>query len=300
MKVIELKKGILNQLDDEVSLCIGFFDGVHKGHQSLINHAKSFGIPVAILMFEDEFRIKMRKETKLLSSFEDRKIMLEQLNVDYLIYLPFDEEILKMSPLDFINNYLAKLSIKNIVVGSDFRFGYKASGDALFLKNNITCNVEIMSLLVDNQLKISSTEIKKMIENGEIKKANDSLGHLFSLSGAVVEGLKNGRKLGFKTANMEINMNQILPKCGVYSAYCHLDKQKYLAMVNIGMHPTISKLDEPSVEVHIIGFNDNIYGKKLTIEFVDFLRDEKTFASLDELINQLKYDLNYVICHYHL
>lgn len=291
-KYISIKNN--TKLDDNISLAIGFFDGLHLGHKVLIDELKNYNSKKAIITFKSDFKSTLKKEElNLLLLDEEKDRMLTTLGIDYEYIFESNEEILKTSKEDFLK-YLDNQNIKNIVVGEDFTFGKFAlgkAGDLLSLNSNII----IKPLLEINKTKISTTYIKSLLLNNEIDKANQLLGYDFSISGVVIHGLKNGRKINYPTANINYPLNKFKLNSGVYKTITIVNNREYQSMTNIGTHPTIASLNEDIIESHIFDFNEDIYGKEITIIFKQFIREQKKFNSLDELKNQLNIDKNIAI-----
>lgn len=291
-KYISIKNN--TKLDDNISLAIGFFDGLHLGHKVLIDELKNYNSKKAIITFKSDFKSTLKKEElNLLLLDEEKDRMLTTLGIDYEYIFESNEEILKTSKEDFLK-YLDNQSIKNIVVGEDFTFGKFAlgkAGDLLSLNSNII----IKPLLEINKTKISTTYIKSLLLNNKIDKVNQLLGYDFSISGVVIHGLENGRKINYPTANINYPLNKFKLNSGVYKTITIVNNREYQSMTNIGTHPTIASLNEDIIESHIFDFNKDIYGKEITIIFKQFIREQKKFNSLDELKNQLNIDKNIAI-----
>ncbi len=280
-------------------VAIGNFDGFHRGHQMLFSKLQKYhGCIKTIITFEN-----MMKDYHLgkyiLTSIEDKNELAKLYGIDEILYIPFSNEVKHMSPEDFIKKYLNNLNIEAIVVGSDFRFGYKASGTPELLRSEYK-NVEVVNLLIDSNTlqKISTTKIIELIINNSIETANNYLGRNYSIKGTIEHGYQNGRLLGFPTANIRIDDNYALPKGGVFATKIQINSNAYLSMTNIGTHPTLDELVIPSIETNIFDFTKNIYNEKVQLTFLEFLRDEVKFKNKNELIEQLKKDKNYIVNKY--
>lgn len=286
-KYISIKNN--TKLDDNISLAIGFFDGLHLGHTVLIDELKNYDSKKAIITFKSDFKATLKKEElNLLLLDEEKDKMLCKLGIDYEYIFESNEEILNTSKEDFLK-YLDNQNVKNIIVGEDFTFGKFALGkatDLLTLKSNVI----IKPLLEINRTKISTTQIKSLLLKNDIDKANQLLGYNFSISGIVIHGLKNGRKINYPTANINYPINKFKLNSGVYKTITIVNNKEYPSMTNIGTHPTISSLNEDIIESHIFDFNEEIYGKEISIIFKQFIRKQKKFDSLDELKSQLNLD----------
>lgn len=275
---------------EKITLCLGFFDGLHLGHIHLIKQALKENDNVYLMTFSSDIKssIKNTKSKGLLTSIEDKKEILEKLGVKGIFVINFNLDVMNTSYLDFISLYLKPLNIKNIYVGSDFRFGKDGKGNIDILKEYFL--VKIVDFYMVNNEKVSSKDIISSILQGDILLANKLLGRDYSIKGKVVHGLQNGTKIGFPTANIECSFNYVIPKNGVYATKIIVNHEEYLSMTNIGTHPTIDELLKPSIECNIFNFVSDIYEKEVKLFFLGKIRDEVKFKSLKELIEQLKKD----------
>ena len=284
-------------LNDKVDLSntyltIGFFDGLHIGHKDLINKAKELG-EVSLLSFSMDMKSILRnKEPEFLLTKKQKIEMLKSLGISKFIELRFDEKLKNSSKEEFLS-FLKELNPKGIIVGEDFTFSKNAEGkskDLLKLKEE-GFEIYIIPLHQYNSIKISSTEIKNLLHQNKIEKANNLLGYNFFYDGIVIHGLENGRKINFPTANMKLEENKIKLNHGVYKTLTCIDNKIYKSMTNIGNHPTIDKLNENIIETNIIDFNKDIYNKSIRVYFLSFIREQKDFKSLDNLKEQLNKDI---------
>ncbi|WP_339901911.1 bifunctional riboflavin kinase/FAD synthetase [uncultured Cyclobacterium sp.] len=285
---------------------IGSFDGVHLGHQKILkrinNIAKSIHGETVLVSFWPHPRMVLFPEShgiKLLYSFDEKAALLEKFGVDHLISIPFTKEFSMMESKDFIENILVKrIKTKKLVIGYDHRFGKGREGSFAHLhaeqeRYNFDLE-EIPREDIDN-IGISSTKIRKALKTGNIVKANEFLGRPYNLQGKVIEGDKIGRTIGFPTANIQLNEpNKLVPMDGAYLVKVNIDKNLYNGMLNIGMRPTVSG-EHKNIEVNILDFNQDIYGKIINLELLEFLRPEKKFESLAALTKQLKTDQEKVV-----
>ena len=297
----------LNKYNYELAVTIGSFDGIHLAHQQLINETKiaseKLNCKSAVITFDPHPSLLFNKDSHyLLTDFETKKEIISSLGVDFLILIPFDIEFASISPKSFVNDYLIKLKVKEVVVGSDFRFGCKGSGTALSIPNlsDNKINVQIVELINYDGEKIGSTKIKNLLKIGEVEKANKLLGYTYYFKGNVIKGNNVGEKIGFPTANIKNDNIKKILKPGVYGVLVYVDNVKYLGMMNIGHNPTCNLVDELSTEVNIFDFNENLYEKEVSICCLCFVRDEMKFNSVDELINQLKSDKEFIINKNHI
>ncbi len=288
MKIIEFKEPI--SMPKAYALCLGFFDGFHLGHQELIKKAKETGFPVAVYTFDQSPKQWfMHLEEKKFLDDETRNQLLEELGVEYLLIQKVDADFFNLSPLAFIGKYLRVLLPRYIIVGEDYTFGKEAKGNVDLLKQCLPTIV--VPLKRDEKGKLSTSRLIEDLNNGDISDLTHVLGRFYRLKGEVVKGYQNGRTIGFKTANMHLACPYFLPKNGVYTALAYVHHQKYMSMINVGVHPTIEPLKHPLIEVHILDFDEDIYLENIEIEIVSFIRDEKKFASLEDLKEQLQKDL---------
>jgi len=276
-------------------LCLGFFDGVHIGHQSIIEKAKNEGYKVSVLTFDEApaYVLGRIKENHYLTSVSDKAEILENLGVDCLYIMEFNRESAMLTKDEFINKVIRPLNPAKLFCGEDYSFGARGEGDPFYL--SLFFDVEVVETKLDNGKKISARDISRLIEKGDIELANQLLGRPFRLNGLVVEGKHNGRKIDFPTANLKLDYPYAFPKSGVYFGYAYVDDVKYKAIVAVGIHPTIMPLSKPIIEVHILGFDGIIYGKDIFVELLIYQRDIKQFASLEDLKEQLKRDKNAAI-----
>lgn len=285
-------------LDFETSAGIGNFDGIHLGHKEIIETAKrrsrENSTRSCVITFNPHpQKVLGRKDLSLIFPLERRFEMLEATGIDAVVCLNFTRELSKVSAENFIKDILLdRLKIKDIVVGPGFSFGHKRKGNVDLLRsmgethgfNTVVAEVA----RVDDQV-VSSSAIRKLVRDGEISEANRFFGYDYYIEGVVVEGERRGRKLGFPTVNLDTEW-EILPKPGVYATYVRLPDGFHESITNIGIRPTFEE-SKLTVETHLFDFNDDLYGKKVGVSFVERLRDEKRFASVDELVAQIEHDV---------
>ena len=277
--------------DVEVT-CIGAFDGVHKGHIELINKTKEINKNFQIVTFDEIPKLYFDKSLKPLLDNKNKNNIFNDLKPTNLIYLKFDK-INQLSSDEFLKYLDINLRTKKIVVGKDFKFGKNRSGDvdniiSYFGKDNV---ILLSDYIIDNE-KVSSTKIRNFLDTGNIQKANNFLGREYELSGLVVKGKKLGSKIGFPTANLRLNNDLYLPKFGVYEISCIVNENLFKGILNIGITPTVLNSKKLKIEAHLFNFNENIYGKNITIQLKKFIREEIKFNSLDDLIKQINIDIS--------
>lgn len=277
--------------------CIGYFDGMHKGHQVLIEKtiemAKKYHCESALITFDPDpwVTIKHAKNVKHISTMRERLNRAVEYGIQNIIILDFTTEFSQLSPEDFVQQILSKISLKGIVCGFDFHYGAMGKGSAETLKQTEGLEVEVVQPIEDDLGKISSTRITKCIEEGKMQEASKMLGYNFRISGIVVHGRNKGHSIGFPTANLQFDPEYILPRTGVYAGFVIIQNERYKAMINLGHNPTFNLREDISLEANIFDFNKDIYGKFITIEFIEFIREEKKFSSKGNLIMQLEQDI---------
>ena len=281
---------------------IGSYDGLHRGHFEIINRvqtiARSMGAISIVITFDPHPRHVINKDhdnIKLIMSIEKKIEIFRVHNIDKLIILDFNKSLMKISAEQFLNKIIVQyLNPKYIVAGSNHSFGYNRRGDSEFLieyckKNNI--GLEIVNPITDSNSTISSTNIRKLIASGYIRRANYELGSIFGFSAKVVRGSGRGKGLKFPTANLlPIQKNQLLPKKGVYFTRCIIDGLNHYGMCNFGTRPTFEE-DELVLEVHLFNdYSENLYDHIVWIEFLERIRNEVKFSSVNKLTEQLLKD----------
>ncbi len=300
MKVIKAIKDIDIEFDTVVT--IGNFDGVHKGHQVLIektaDYAKARGIKSAVFTFLNHpINYFVPEKVKNIFDEKEKERLIESFGIDYLIDIPFDKAMTKISAEQFIVKILKdKIHAKKIVVGHDFTFARNKEGNADVLRDmghEYGIEVEIVQPIKINGIRVSSTFIRELISEGRVDEIPQYLGTHYVIEGEIIHGKANGRKMGYPTANISLKDQIINPKNGIYASRVIIDGKKYFGATNVGMNPTVNG-KYLSIETNILDFNEDIYGKRVRIEFLEKIRDEKKFKSLDELRKQLDLDTGFV------
>ena len=278
----------------------GTFDGVHLGHQKILNQlvqkAAKVGGESVLLTFDPHPRKVLQPdvELKLLSSISDKIALLEKTGLDHLIIQPFSKEFSRTPSLEFVREILVNtIGVKHLVIGYDHHFGRNREGSFEHLKEFgpiYGFDVEEITALDIDEVNVSSTKIRKALASGEVDLAVDYLGHPYSLSGEVIEGDKIGRTIGFPTANLRLNFeDKLIPADGVYAGWAVYKGMRYPAMANIGRRPTVGS-PVRSIEVHILDTDLQLYQEELTFELHHKLRDIIHFDGLEQLKNQLNQD----------
>jgi riboflavin kinase / FMN adenylyltransferase len=298
---MELVRGLVNLTDAHQGcvLTIGNFDGVHLGHQHVLkklrSEAEKHGVPSVVMVFEpqpQEVFLGDKAAARILT-FRDKFEKLQKLGVDRLLVVHFNKEFASLSPQTFIDELLVKkLGVKHLIVGDDFKFGKKRTGDYALLKASAHSKgftVEDSKTLVFSETRASSTLVREFLQAGKFALVEQLLGNKFTMQGRVIHGQKNGRKFGFPTANIAVK-RKVLPIKGVFVVAATVNNTQYFGVANIGNKPTLDGI-KPVLEVHIFDFSHDIYGQRMTIEPLVKLRDEQKFESVDQLISQIKRDV---------
>ena len=287
--------------NDSLCLTIGNFDGFHNGHQEILKTLKKISIDKkllsAVMSFDPHPRSFFNKDVNNFNIYtkKDKLNFLKDFGIDIYINFAFDKKLSEYSSNEFIDKILVnKLNIKNLIVGSDFKFGKDREGNVDILNSfskiyNYEINLVNAVNIKNKKEKYSSSLIRKDIEDGNFENVSKSLGRFWHMTGKIVEGQKKARKINFPTANMEPD-NHILPKKGVYCVEVVYSGKKYFGISNFGVRPTVdgSKL---LLETHIFNFDEEIYGKELTVRFLTFIRSEQKFGNFDLLTEQIKKDI---------
>lgn len=280
---------------------IGFFDGVHLGHRFLIDQLKKVaderGLPSAVITFRTHPRAVLHADyqPKLLNTWEEKLAQLATTGVDYCLVLDFTLELSRFSAAEFITKILAEaFRVKALLIGYDHRFGHdRAEGFDQYVVYGKALGMEVIQALpYDNgQTKVSSSEIRRLLAEGEVKQAAVLLSYPYSLKGKIVKGHQVGRTIGFPTANLSVDEpRKILPGNGVYAVWALLSGKRYKGMLSIGNRPTLDDGNSQSIEVYLLDFSGDLYGKEIEVSFVSKIRDNRKFPSLLALKSQLEQD----------
>jgi len=283
------------------SLAIGYFDGVHRGHQHVINHAvegaRTDGIEAAVMTFHPhpkEVLGKGEQYATCLTPLEEKLDRFRELGVDTVYVVRFDSDFAAILPEQFVTDVLRPLRVQRVVVGFDFTFGARGAGNAAILSDvaGPEIIVNVIEPLTMNGEKVSSSYVRASLAEGRPEVAESLLGKPYAVQGTVVRGDGRGRTIGFPTANLELAAAYVTPRLGVYAITVELSNgSRHLGILNIGMKPTFHEaLPAPVMEAHLLGYEGDLYGQVLRVEFVAFLRAEKKFTSVQELIDQIQTD----------
>lgn len=302
MKIIEIHHPYQKEQlpADDIVLVLGFFDGVHCGHQEVIRRGKEValakGLKLAVMTFNQHPSIvfkKIQPETmKYLTSVEQKAQHMANLGVDYLYVVEFTSAFASLAPQEFVDQYMLGLNAKVVVAGFDYTYGPREIATMANLPNYCQERFEIITVpkqMTDNK-KISSTEIRELMTAGKMAEVTNYLGYVYEIEGTVVHGDARGRTLGFPTANIKVKSNIRLPRKGVYAVKIKVADTWYRGMAQIGRNITFEADRDITVEVNILDFNRDIYGEQVSVAWYHYLRDEVKFTGVEGLISQLKQD----------
>jgi riboflavin kinase/FMN adenylyltransferase len=281
-------------------LTVGVFDGVHRGHQQIINKliagARANGVPAVVLTFDPHpAKIFGRGDIKLLTLPGERAKLLGDFGVDMVITHPFDTSVANTTAFDFMKRLQTQLGLTHLLLGYDSTLGKNREGNAARLAgigSELGYTVETVSALGDESGVISSTEIRKLVSVGKVDEAARLMGHPYRLQGLVSHGDQRGRAIGFPTANLTYAREKVIPAGGIYACWGFVRDRKYKAAINIGTNPTFTPEKQTiNVEAYLLDFDDDIYDESVTLEFVQRLRDELRFDSVEVLVQQIRDDV---------
>lgn len=299
MEVMSIKE---NSYAEDTCVALGNFDGIHLGHQillqTMIEKARTMKVKSAVLLFTNHTKSLLNHRTQeILTSRMQKLSILNELGVDVVLEIPFDEDLMKLQPESFVDDVLVKKSkAQGVVVGFDYRFGYKASGNEADLRRlcaerNMEC--EVISPIFVNQEMISSTLIRQAIRDGDVQKARRYLGRPYTIIGKVVEGKHYGTTRGVPTANIVPEGPYVYPKNGVYQSRLSFNRSRYLAATSVGYNLTFGE-DSIKIESHAIDYAGDLYGKEVALEFNHYMRPEIAFKTKDELYEQIAKDIDFI------
>lgn len=302
MQIIELTypDSLAKESIPKTVAALGFFDGVHQGHRAVIGKAvqiaKEQEKECAVLTFHPHPSVVLKQSEKTvqyITTIEEKAELLSEMGVDRLYIITFNQMLSKLSPAEFIQHFIVDLHIDHVVAGFDFSFGHKGKGNMnnihTFGFNEFTTTV-IDKVELQNE-KVSSTNIRKALNSGNILEVNRLLGRPYETSGKVISGEQRGRDLGFPTANIAVSNLKLLPKQGVYAVKIIVKGIIHYGMANLGVKPTFVEGETiPSLEVYIFDFDEDIYGEEVTVYWHNHVRDEVKFNGVDEIVHQLNQD----------
>lgn len=287
-------------IEQGIVATIGFFDGVHVGHRFLIKELQDWGkelnMPSAVITFPEHPRQVLHSDyrPKLLDTFQEKMERLETTGIDYCIALDFTYELSLYSAADFIRLLAEEYHVKGLLIGYDHRFGHdRSDGFEQYVEYGGQVGMEVRkaSPYDEGNIRVSSSEIRRLLQEGKVEMANALLTYPYQLRGRIVSGYKVGRTIGFPTANIEVDSPyKLLPKVGVYAVWVELLGKRYKGMLYIGKRPTLQNGDNLTIEVNILGFSGNAYNDEITVSFVYAVREDKAFESVEALREQLERD----------
>ncbi|MCC3867152.1 bifunctional riboflavin kinase/FAD synthetase [Terrisporobacter mayombei] len=298
----------LNEIEsfDKSVVTIGKFDGIHKGHEVLIektiDYSKQEQLTSIVFTFQNSpISYFSNILTREIITEVEKMNKLKLLGVEVVIDIPFNKDMAEISAEDFVKQILVdKLGAKKLIIGHDFAFARKREGTPPILKilgKKYGFEVEVIEPVVINNIRVSSTHVKDLIYAGRVDEIKNYLGRNYTIEGTVIHAKQLGRTLGFPTANLRLQENLIIPKRGIYATKVYIGNEVYVGATNIGYNPTVNG-ERMSVETNILQFDKDIYGKTIKLEFLERIRDEKKFKDLNELKIQLKMDTNYIYKKY--
>lgn len=300
MKIVKSLDEI--DFDKNSAITVGTFDGVHLGHRQIIKELNKTkeekGLRSVVVTFDPHPQIVLRnkaKDIKLLNTTEEKLDHFRELDIDLVYIINFTKEFSQTHAVDFYRDYLIKgVGLSDLVLGYDHMFGKDREGNFNTLKelsSEFGFKVHKIGEYAPGGEQVSSTGIRNALYEGDISKANRLLGEKYSITGTVIHGNKKGRELGYPTANIELDSHfKLTPRLGIYAVKVEIEGKRYYGMLSIGYNPTVTDKKLLRIEVNIFDFDENIYGKKLKIYFLDYLREEKKFDSLDELVKEMNSD----------
>jgi len=289
--------------DDCFGLSIGNFDGVHIGHRQFITNfvsdCKKSNLRSVLMTFVPHpHQILDPKPNFLLNTYSERKELLSSLGIEFLIEINFTRDFSTLGPKAFLDRYVFNVNtIKKLYLGHDFAFGANKTGDFQFVKSycdNIGVSVTLENEFKQKNQNVSSTKIRNLLMSGNIKSANSLLGREFFVKGRIIRGAGRGKKIGFPTANIEYSFDRIIPKKGVYISTTQYNDLLYHSVTNIGHNPTFVEDTKLWMETFILDFDNDIYGEEIKVALVDYIREEKKFSSVNDLVGQIGKDVNLV------
>lgn len=287
--------------DGDLSLAIGFFDGIHLGHQSVISKAKDLaqekGIKLAVMTFDPHPSIVLGKRNEqvfYITPMEQKLRLLESMEVDIVFVVRFTSDFAKLSPQEFIEKFIVDLNVKYVTAGFDFSFGSFGQGsmDTMQELSEGRYEVNVVQKKTDETEKISSTRIRQELKSGNMDKARALLGRPYQIPGVVVHGDKRGRQIGFPTANIQAQEGSFIPANGVYAVKMLVQHEWIEGVCNVGFKPTFNNPDHKklTIEVHLFDFDKNIYGEEVSVDWFKRIRDEQKFDGIHALKVQIEKD----------
>ncbi|MCR5501858.1 MAG: bifunctional riboflavin kinase/FAD synthetase [Lachnospiraceae bacterium] len=288
-------------IDSPTAVALGKFDGIHLGHRKLLEcllKVKERGLKTAVFTFDPSAAVYFGTAKKEITLRDDKRRIFEELGIDILVEYPLNADTAAILPRDFIEKVLLrKLSMSYIACGSDVSFGYRGEGNAELLVRagrEYGFEVEVIEKLFLDGKEVSSSLLRQALSDGDTRLAERILGEPYRITGKVETGRRLGRKLGFPTMNIYPDPARLLPGFGVYGTQTHFDGTTYPGLTYVGIRPTVTNERRPGIETFLFDFDTDMYGKTITVAFLEFVRPEMTFGSLEELRRQMLADLRYL------
>lgn len=284
----------------ETAAAIGFFDGIHQGHQEVIqtavNKAKDKNFESAVITFHPHPSVILNKKiqhVQYITPLKEKETILSKMDIDRLYIIEFNQQLAELSPQQFIEHFIINLNIKHLVAGFDYTFGRQGKGNMQNIEQLTQdfFTYTVIKKVTKDEEKVSSTKIRHLLQKGKVAEVNNLLKRPFIAEGIVIEGDNRGRTIGYPTANLNISNDILLPKSGVYAVKVLYKNNIFIGMANIGTRPTfVPHAEHYKIEVNILDFGQDLYGELLKIEWHQFIRDEKKFDSVQSLVDQIKDD----------
>lgn len=291
-----------------LAIALGYFDGVHRGHQQVIHEAKEHalvkGIHSAVMTFDPHPSVvlgKNKTHVQYITPLAEKIQIMDRLGIDYLFIIHFTSEFANLLPQEFIDQYLIGLNVQHVVAGFDFTYGRMGKGtmETLPFHSRSKFTYSVVPKLTQADEKVSSTRIRNLLKEGRTDELPGLLGRFYTTSGEVIHGDKRGRTIGFPTANVDVTEESIIPPLGVYAVRLKIDTHWHNGVCNLGFKPTFNKEAlKPSVEVHIFDFDEDIYEQVVVIEWHLHLRKERKFSGIEELVTQIEKDKQNAISYF--
>lgn len=304
-----IRKTLDFQIEEPTAVTLGKFDGLHRGHdllmQTVLEYSRNYHLASVAFTFDIPPRNKVEEiVANVLTTNDEKEYIFEKRGIDYLIECPFTTEVMAMEPKEFIAWICKALHMKYVVVGDDFHFGHKRAGDYKTLQQyeaEFGYKTIVIDKLKDSNRDISSTYVREKIADGNIRKANELLGYKYFIKSEILHGKKLGRTIGVPTINMILPPHKLLPPNGVYVTEVLVDGKTYMGVTNIGCKPTVTEERVLGVETYIDNFHQDVYGEKIVVSFLKFIRPEQKFGSIEELKAQMQSDIEVsrkIFCNY--
>lgn len=300
VKILEFPLNLGCQELPPLVLALGYFDGVHRGHQQVIleakKHAIDTGLHSAVMTFDPHPSVvlgKDKKHVQFITPLREKIKMIERLGIDYLFIVHFTPEFANLLPQEFIDQFIIGLNVKHVVAGFDYTYGRMGKGnmETLPFHSREKFAYSVVPKFTEGNEKVSSTRIRSLLKEGKTEQLPALLGRYYTTTGIVVHGDKRGRTIGFPTANIDVGEEYIIPPVGVYAVRIKVNGDWYCGVCNVGYKPTFNKdAVKISIEVHVFDFDQDIYGEEVMIEWHRYLRKEQKFSGIEELVKQIEKD----------